>query len=131
MDIRKVYVIDAPRDHVWAALTDPAIIEEWGGGPATMAPEPGFEFELWGGDINGKVVQVEPGRSMLQEWYGGDWDTPSLARFTLIDEPGGCTRVELENRGVPDDEAADIDAGWDDYYFGAIKAYLEMEDEPS
>ncbi len=33
MDIRKTYVIDAPADAVCAALTDPAVIERWGGGP--------------------------------------------------------------------------------------------------
>jgi uncharacterized protein YndB with AHSA1/START domain len=33
MDIRKTYVIDAPADAVRAALTDPAVIERWGGGP--------------------------------------------------------------------------------------------------
>jgi uncharacterized protein YndB with AHSA1/START domain len=125
MDIRKSYVIGAPRDDVWAALTDPSIIERWGGGPSVMAPEPGFVFKLWGGDIHGTVLEADPGRSLLEEWYGGDWDTPSLARFTLSDEPGGGTRVELAHTGVPDAEAADFDAGWDDYYLGAMKSYLE------
>lgn len=127
MDIDKVYVIDAPREAVWKALTDPGSIERWGAGPAAMAAEPGFDFELWGGDIHGTVLEVDPGVSMLLEWYGGDWDAPSLASFTLSDMPGAGTRVELQNTGVPEDEAADIDAGWDDFYLGPIKALLESE----
>ena len=130
MDIRKDYTIDAPRDAVWAALTDPEVIERWGGGPAVMAAAPGFAFSMWGGDIHGKVVEVDPGRLMVQEWYGGAWPSPSIARFTLSDEPGGGTRVELLNTGVPDAEAADIDTGWDDYYMGPLANLLEEgEDE--
>lgn len=125
MDIRKTYVIEAPRDAVWAALTDPETIERWGGGPVVMAAAQGFEFGLWGGDIHGTVLEVDPGRSMLQEWFGGDWDSPSLARFTLTEQPDGSTLLQLENTSVPDDAGADIDSGWDEYYLGPIKTLLE------
>jgi activator of HSP90 ATPase len=125
MDIRKTYVIAAPNSKVWAALTDPDVIERWGGGPADMAAEPDSAFSLWGGSIFGTVVDVDPGRSMMQEWYGGNWDDPSIARFTLTADASGGTRLELENTGVPDEDAPDIDAGWDDYYLGPIKTLLE------
>ena len=127
MDIHKSYVIAAPREAVWVALTQPEAIGRWGGGPAIMSADPGFEFEFWGGDVHGTVVEVDPGFSMLQEWYSGDWDAPSLATFTLSDEPGGGTRLELDNTDVPDHEAADVDAGWDDYYLSPIKKLLETQ----
>jgi len=126
LDISKSYVIAAPRDAVWAALTNPAIIERWGGGPAVMAAMPGFRFEFWGGDIHGTVRQVVPGKSLTQNWYGGAWPEPSLVRFTLTDAPDGTgTRLDLENTGVPDDEGGAINSGWDEYYLGPIKALLE------
>jgi uncharacterized protein YndB with AHSA1/START domain len=125
MDIHKTYNIKASRDAVWAALTDCDVIDRWGGGPCVMAAAPGSEFEFWGGDIHGTVLAAEPGVSMVQEWYGGDWERPSVARFTLEAQPNGTTKLELEHTGVPDAEAADFDAGWDDYYLGQLKAYLE------
>lgn len=128
MDIRKTYVIDSPPDDVWRALTDPETIDAWGGGPVVMAAEPGFEFSFWGGDIHGTVREVDPGRSMVQEWYGGDWPAPSLARFTLAANAEGGTLLTLDHTGVPDDEAADFDAGWDDYYVGPLKDLLEGAD---
>jgi uncharacterized protein YndB with AHSA1/START domain len=127
MDIRKAYDIDAPVQAVWAALTDPQVIERWGGGPVVMSPEPGFAFTFWGGDIHGRVIEAEPGRSMLQEWYGGDWDAPSTVRFTLSPDASGGTLLEVEHTGVPDNEGPDFDAGWDDYYVGPLKALLEEE----
>lgn len=126
MDIRKTYVIDATREAVWTALTDPKAIERWSGGPADMSAESGSTFSLWDGSIFGTVIEVVPGRSMLQEWYGGNWDAPSLARFTLSDDTGGGTRLELENTGVPDEDAPDIDAGWDEYYLGPLKTLVEV-----
>lgn len=125
MEIRKDYTIQAPREAVWAALTDPEVIERWGGGPVVMAAVPGFEFSMWDGDIHGTVTAVDPERSLTEEWYSGDWASPSIATLTLSDEPGGGTRVELAHTGVPDDEAAEIDQGWDDYYFGPLARLLE------
>ena len=128
MDIHKSYVIDASRAAVWQALTDPAVIERWGGGPVAMAAQPGFAFRFWDGDIHGTVREVDPDHSMLQEWYGGEWDEPSLVRFTLTDEAGGGTRVELDHTNVPREEAADFDAGWDDWYMGPLKELLEKRE---
>lgn len=123
-DVRKSYLIDAPPADVWRALVEPKVIEAWGGGPAEMTPEPGAAFSLWGGDIHGTVTAVEPGRRLVEDWYGGDWPAPSTVTFTLSEEPCG-TRLTLEQTGVPDEEAADIDAGWDDYYLGPIKTLLD------
>lgn len=123
-DIAKTYLIAAPPAKVWRALVDPAVIEAWGGGPAVMSAEAGSAFSLWGGDIHGTVTVVEPGRRLVEEWFGGDWPAPSSVTFTLSEDPCG-THVTLEQSGVPDDEAADIDAGWDDYYLGPLKALLE------
>ena len=125
MDIRKSYSIAAPAESVWAALTAEAVIDRWGGGPVSMSAEPGSAFEFWGGDIYGTVLDVDPEHSMTQEWYGGDWDAPSLAHFTLTAQPDGSTLLELEHTGVPDDEAAEFDAGWDEFYLGPLKTLVE------
>jgi uncharacterized protein YndB with AHSA1/START domain len=125
MDIAKSYLIAASPAEVWRALTDKATVEAWGAGPATMSPAAGAEFSLWDGDIHGTNVQAVPERCLVQEWYGGDWPAPSIVNFTLTPE-NGSTRVELLHRGVPDDEVEDFAEGWDDYYLGAIKEYLEL-----
>jgi len=125
VDIHKTYFIDAPAENVWAALTQPAVIDSWGGGPSVMAAEPGFEFQLWGGDIHGTVLEVDAGRLLVEEWYSGEWATPSIARFIVRAEPDGGTRLALLHTGVPEADAADIDAGWDEYYLGPIQTLLE------
>jgi uncharacterized protein YndB with AHSA1/START domain len=124
MDISKTYLIAAPIDDLWRALTDPTMMDEWGAGPAEMDAKSGGEFSQWGGDIHGTVTEIDPPNRLVEEWYGGEWAQPSTAVFTLA-TVGGDTRVSLEHTNVPDDEAADFDAGWDDYYFGPIRELLE------
>jgi activator of HSP90 ATPase len=89
-----------------------------------MNAEIGTEFSLWGGDIYGKNVEVVSEKKLVQEWFAGDWAKPSIVTFTLKTE-GNKTVVELEHADVPDDEFEDIDQGWNDYYLGPMKEFLE------
>ena len=124
MDISKSYHIAAPPLAVWRALVDPEVIEEWGGGPAVMTDEPGSRFTLWGGDVYGTVLSVDSGSRLVEEWYSGPWAHPSTLTFSLEAEEGG-TLLKLDQTGVPDEEAADVDTGWDEYYVGPLKELLE------
>ena len=122
--VQKKYVIKAPIEKVWQALVDPNIIEKWGAGSAKMTDKENFEFSLWGGDIFGKNTKVIPKKILEQDWYGGKWEQPSKVVFTLL-EKSGITELSLAQNNIPDSQAENIDSGWDDYYLGAIKDYLE------
>ena len=122
--INQPYHIDSSIEKVWKCLIDPKEIEAWGGGPAKMEDKEGDKFSLWGGDIYGVNKEVVDGKKLVQEWYGGKWDEPSMATFTLHNEKNG-TKVDFHQTNVPDDEADSIESGWEDYYLGAIKKYLE------
>lgn len=122
--IRQRYTILAPQEKVWDALVNPETIKRWGGGPVMMSDKAGFEFSLWGGDVYGKNLEVEIGKRLVQEWYGGEWEYPSIVTFSLSND-GHCTEVILEHRDVPENEIKDINEGWRDYYLGPIKDMLE------
>lgn len=89
-----------------------------------MSGKENAEFELWGGDIHGKNIEVVKNKILKQEWYGGDWEKPSIAIFELM-EKDGKTIVTLTNTGVPEEEIDSIADGWDRYYIGEIKKLLE------
>lgn len=123
--IEKTYMIDASPKKVWAALTVPVEIDGWGAGPAKMSTKEGEEFTLWGGDIFGKNLEMKAPNYLRQEWSSGPWKTPSIVEFWLVDE-GGQTKLRLAQNGVPEEEVDEVDSGWDEYYLGAIKEYLEL-----
>lgn len=122
--LKQKYVIRAPLEKVWDGLTNAKVIEKWGGGPAKMNESVGYEFSLWGGDINGKNIKVAKGKVLKQEWKSGNWETPSIVEFNLK-EKGGKTTVNLSHKNIPDSEFKDIKSGWKDYYLGPLKKLLE------
>lgn len=103
---------------------DPEQIEGWGAGPAKMDDQVGTEFQLWGGDIHGKNLEIVKNQKLIQDWYGGDWPHPSKVTINLTKE-NETTRVELNHENIPDKEVSEFEDGWNRYYFGAIKEYLE------
>lgn len=122
--IEKRYKIKAPVEKVWQALVDEKIIKQWGGCPCRMDDKLGTRWKLWGGDIYGRNVEVSKNKRLVQEWYAGKWEKPSIVAFTLTPEKTK-TVVSLKHLDVPKTEAESIDEGWDEYYLGPIKELLE------
>lgn len=123
-DIHLTYHIHAPLEAVWRCLTDPVEVDKWEGGPAKMDDKVGTEFEFWGGDIHGKNIEVIPQKKLVQEWEAGQWANPSTVTFEL-EKVDGETVVTLTQVGHPDEEEKDLTEGWNAFYMGAIKTYLE------
>ncbi|MGH7245573.1 MAG: SRPBCC domain-containing protein [Candidatus Levyibacteriota bacterium] len=122
--IHQVYTVNASKEKVWDALVNPKIIEKWGGGPAIMDEKTGTEFSLWGGEIHGKNTKVVLEKLLVQDWFGGKWDKPSVATFTLS-EKEGLTTIDFLQEQVPDTEYDDLEDGWKTFYLGPLKDFLE------
>ena len=122
--IKQTYLINSSLGEVWKALTNPKYIDGWGGGPAEMDDKVGTKFEFWGGDIFGKNIEIIPLKKIKQEWFGGNWEKPSIVTFTLTEEKE-TVKIDLLHTDVPDNEARNIDEGWKEYYLGPLKKYLE------
>ena len=122
--LAQTYSIKAPIAKVWDALVNPKTIDAWGGGPAKMNEEEGFEFKLWGGDIKGVNTKVIKEKELHQDWMSGNWDKYSRLVFKLT-FANGITTVRLTKSDIPDSDYDDIADGWKTYYMGEIKRLLE------
>jgi len=123
---RQTYHVHSSLEEVWKALTDPKYIDGWGGGPAKINDKEGSKFEFWGGDIHGKNIEVIKNKKLVQEWFAGKWDKPSIVTFALTKE-GDKVLIHLLHKDIPDNEAKDIEQGWKDYFLGPLKEYLERK----
>lgn len=121
-DYKKYYILAAPPEEVYLALTQPATIELWSGESAEMSTEPGSEFSLWEGSIVGKNLEFNPGKKIVQEWYFGDQAETSIVTITLHPHQQG-TSVELIHSNIPDNDYAEIVEGWDEVYFGSLREF--------
>jgi activator of HSP90 ATPase len=125
-DYKKYYIIPASPEEVYVALTNPTTIQLWSGAEAQMSTEPGSEFQLFDDSIAGKNLEFEENKKLVQEWYFGEQDEPSIVTIKLHPHKQG-TSAELKHTNIPDEAFEDITAGWNDIYFGSLIAFYEEE----
>ena len=123
-DYKKYYILPAEPEVVYAALTNPATIQLWTGEHAEMSTEPGSEFSLWEDSIAGRNLEFEEGKKIVQQWYFGDQEEPSIVTIKLHPHKQG-TSVELRHTNIPDEEFEAITEGWDESYFGSLAEFYE------
>jgi activator of HSP90 ATPase len=123
-DFKKYYVINAPPDQVYLALTNEATFQLWSGDKADIQAFPGGEFSLWEGSIVGKFLELEPSSKIVQQWYFGDQQEDSIVTIKLHTHAQG-TSAELRHTNIPDDDYNDIVAGWNEVYFASLQEFYE------
>ena len=120
-DFKKYFIIPAPPEEVYIALTNPATIQLWTGEPAEMSTEPGSEFSLWEGSIVGQNLEFEEGKKIVQQWYF-DQEEPSIVTFKMHEHKEG-TSLEIRHTNIPDDEYEDIVDGWNATYIRSLEEF--------
>ena len=121
-EFKKYYIITAQPEEIYLALTNPPTIQLWTGEPAEMSTEPGSEFSLWEGSIEGKNIAFEENKKITQEWYFGDQEPPSIVTIKLHPHKHG-TSVELVHTNIPDEAYDEMVEGWNVNYFGFLQEF--------
>lgn len=96
------------------------------GAAATGKPESGARFTAWDGYIEGKNLELEPGRRILQSWRSTEFPEgaeDSLLEVTLFPEDGG-TRLVLRHSEIPEGQGTAYLDGWKEHYFEPMKQYF-------
>lgn len=130
MAIHHEAVIEASPERVFAVLVDG---EEFGaatGLPASSSGEEGSAFSLFGGRVEGRQIELVPGRRVVQAWrFGGEhpeaWEPGvfSVVRFSL--EPlGDATRLVIDHDGIPARSEERIEAGYPAFYSEPLAKYV-------
>lgn len=122
-DFKKYYILNATPEEVYIALTNPFTINLWTNEEAVMSTEPGSEFSILGGSIEGKNLEFVPNKKIVQQWYFGDIEPSSIVTIKLHDHKEG-TSFELTHTNIPDEVYDDITAGWDENYIGNLREFF-------
>ncbi len=123
-DFKKYFIINTEPEILYNALTNAATIQLWTGEPAIMEPVEGTEFSLWSDSICGKNISFEPGKKIVQEWYFGEQEEPSIVTI-ILHKDKSKTSAELRHTNIPDEDYEDIVAGWVENYFGSLMEFYE------
>lgn len=123
-DYKQYITIRAEAENIYTCLTNPFTIELWSGYPAKMENEAGTEFELWDGDITGKIIELVPFSKIVQQWYFGDQEEESIVTYKLHQEKNYVS-LELRHTNIPDEVYEEFTEGWKTHFLGPIKSYVE------
>jgi uncharacterized protein YndB with AHSA1/START domain len=118
-------VIPAAPEAVYAAWLDSRQHTLMTGSSATVSAEAGGEFEAWDGYIQGKNLELEPPRRILQLWRTSEFeesDEDSLLEIRLEPEGEG-TRITIRHTRLPD-HGMQYRQGWRDSYFSPMKSHF-------
>ena len=125
-NLQRSYQIKTSPEEVFNAMTNPLTLELWTGYTATFNPEANTEFTLWDGDIIGINLEIVPNIKLVQEWYFEDNKEKSIVTIELTKQ-NDKTQIELHHTNIPDEAFSNISEGWNKYYFGTMKKYLESK----
>jgi uncharacterized protein YndB with AHSA1/START domain len=93
--VRRDITLDVDLDTAWAALADPARLEEWFARSVDVEIAPGAEGTITDHDDTVREVVVEevvPGRRLALRWAASD-EAPTLVDLTLDETHDGRTRL--------------------------------------
>ena len=123
--IEQTYLISAPVEEVWRALTDPAMIAEWSGSSAIYSAEPEMDYALWDCTISGRILHVHPHERIQKTWKPNNWERADSVVTIMLTPIEGGTRIDLIHENVEETDFEGTREGWDIYYLGAIKRMYE------
>jgi len=118
-----VNVFGTPEE-VYRALTIPLSIQLWTGEAAEMSMEPGSEFSLYNGNICGKNLEFEENKKIVQEWYFGDQEEPSIVTYKMHPDKKG-TSLEVRQTNVPDEIVEEFKSGWENELLPDLQEFFE------
>jgi len=123
---KKYLPLPAPPEEVYLALTKAQSIQLWTGAEVNFTEEEGTEFSFWDGDIVGKNISFEPNKKIVQQWYFGEENEPSIVTIKLHEDKKG-TSLEFVQTNIPDDDFEDFTSGIEEYFLGGLADFFELE----
>ena len=119
--------IAAPPEAVYPYFTHPEAILTWMGDHAVLDAVPGglFSLDINGVPVRGRYLELDPPHRLLISWgHAGSTRLPpgaSTLEITLT-PTGDGTRVSIEHRDLPPEEAAQHAVGWAHFLARLTKA---------
>jgi activator of HSP90 ATPase len=124
--VRLTAVLPASSDRIYAAWLDSTEHSRMTGGKAVVDPSVGGEHSAWDGYIEGKTLELEPGRRIVQSWRSSDFPLgagDSRLEVHLLDVADGC-EVTIIHTEIPEGQGAQYESGWRDHYLEPMRKYF-------
>jgi len=118
-------IIPASPSEVYRSWLDSDAHSKMTGSPAQVSSKVGGRFKAWDGYIQGRNIELEPPKRILQRWRTiefADTDDDSLVEI-LIQGEQGSSKVTIRHTRLPR-HGMQYQQGWRDSYFTPMKEYF-------
>ena len=126
--IKQTVLFKATPHEVYEAVMNSKKHAQFTGSPAKISNKIGGSFSTYDGGLQGKNLQLSPGKKIVQLWRcemdGWPKEHYSTATFLLTKTKNG-TKLAFTQTGVPDSCVKSISGGWKTYYWQPMKEILE------
>jgi 5'-deoxynucleotidase YfbR-like HD superfamily hydrolase/uncharacterized protein YndB with AHSA1/START domain len=113
---------------IYRAWLDSGEHSSFTGSVAIVDPQEGGIFSAWDGYIQGRTLELQPFRRILQAWRTSEFppESPDSRLEVLLepDEQSGWTRLTLIHSQIPPGQGQQYLQGWQDYYFMPMLDYF-------
>lgn len=96
------------------------------GGKATIVPKVGGKITALDGYISGKILALQPCKSITQTWRSSDFsdsDEDSILKV-IFEKADKGTKLTLIHVNIPKGQSKGYKQGWKDYYFLPMQKYF-------
>lgn len=97
------------------------------GGKAAVDAVIGGKFTAWDDYITGMLLQLDPGRRIVQTWRTTEFPdaAPDSRLEILFEAEGNGTRITLIHSDIPEGDGEKYEDGWIDYYFEPMQRWFK------
>jgi activator of HSP90 ATPase len=125
-NISQIVLIPAAPNEVYESLMNEKKHAGFTGAAAKIDNRVSGEFEVWDGYATGRNIELIPGKKIVQTWRASDWPEGQESEITIeLSEKDGQTELKFNQKNIPDDFAADVEQGWQDFYWQPMIQYLK------
>ena len=123
-------VASARAERIYEALLDETQFSELSRAPARIHREAGGTFELFGGRITGRNIELIPNQRIVQAWRVKTWPAGlySIVRFELVPTESG-TRLVFDQTGYPPEDREELSGNWSKKYWAPLRTYLYLDED--
>lgn len=122
---QEVTIAGSPKAVYDAIMSSEKFTEMTGGRAAEISTEEGGAVSMFGGDIQGRNIELVPGERIVQAWRAGAWPAGvySICAFAMSAEGDG-TKMVFDQAGYPDEAHDMLEGGWHQMYWGPLNQML-------
>ena len=118
-------LIPASPEEIYKAWLSSDGHTEMTGGSAILSSEVGAEFTAWDGYIQGRNLELEYGKRIVQSWRTTEFsdDDPDSCIEISLEAVGDQTKLTLHHTGLPP-HGGQYEQGWEESYFEPMREYF-------